>query len=393
MKYTFTSLFLFVFFTSITAQAQFKVIGYLPYYRFDNLNQIELERCTHVNIAFINPDMEGELTAFGYDIDPVVTAIHDAGAEAWISLAGGYLPPDIDDAWTFWTLDSNRTTYIQSIIDYVQLHDIDGIDVDLEWQYVTDWYSPFVLELKAALDPLDIPLTAALPGSYRYPDINNEALEAYDWINMMVYDLRGPWDPSNPGQHSPFWWAEDCIEYWLNQGVPADKLTLGLPFYGYNFANTPVTSFTYRYMVTQDTSYAYLDQVNDRFYNGIPTIQSKTQLALDENLSGVMMWELGQDVLDPALNAFSLLRTIDEYLNPSVSTSQPVVLNLPLAPNPARDWVRVPVTEKVRVFDLNGQEVLRAKGPEINVSSLPSGIYTLRTETNTGVQIGKLVKI
>jgi chitinase len=43
------------------------------------------------------------------------------------------------------------------------------------------------------------------------------------------------------------------------------------------------------------------------WYNGIPTIQAKTRLALEKNLVGVMIWSLDLDVPGPE----SLLRAID----------------------------------------------------------------------------------
>ena len=51
-----------------TASAQaFKVIGYLPTYRFNWLNDIEFDRLTHVNIAFANPDSLGNLSCGGVE--------------------------------------------------------------------------------------------------------------------------------------------------------------------------------------------------------------------------------------------------------------------------------------------------------------------------------------
>lgn len=181
----------------------FKVIGYLPTYRFSWLNDIEFERLTHVNISFANPDSLGNLSCEGVNIDPAIAKAHQSGCKVFISLAGGYLTPEWDAAWNNLALPANRPAFIQKIVQYVLAHDLDGVDLDLEWQYVQDWYSPFVLDLKAALNAQGLPLSVALPGSYRYPKITNAALAAFDWVNMMIYDLRGPWDPSNPGNIPP----------------------------------------------------------------------------------------------------------------------------------------------------------------------------------------------
>jgi hypothetical protein len=281
----------------------------------------------------------------------------------------------------------------------VQSHDLDGVDLDLEWQYVHDWYSPFVLDLKAALDPLGIPLTAALPGSYRYPEITDEAMAAFDWINLMVYDLTGPWAPNNPGQHSPYPWAEQCIQYWINQGQPAERLTLGVPFYGYDFDDSPVSGFTYRWIVGQDVAKAQLDQSGQKYWNGIPTIQAKTALAL-EQVSGIMVWELGGDAFGVNIQ-HSLLRAIDEVVTAATSTREPVLSTVQIYPNPASDWAVVQwaagPSAQVSVLDAQGQTVLTQISSNerivLNVSQLPAGWYTVLVQTAGHIGRGRLVLV
>jgi chitinase len=391
----------FFLFGAALAQAQlpFKVIGYLPSYRFNWLNDIEFSRLTHVNIAFANPDSSGNLSVSNTSITNAVNKAHAAGCKVFISLAGGYLTPTQEATWNYLAQPANRPGFIQKIVQYVQSKGLDGVDIDLEWQYVETWYSPFILELKAALAPLNIPLTAALPGSYRYPQITNQALAAFDWINMMIYDLTGPFAPNNPGQHSPYWWTEDCIVYWVNQGVPASKLTLGVPFYGYNFGVSPVEAYTYRYIVGQDADHAQTDQYNQVYYNGIPTIEAKTQLAL-ATLSGVMIWEIGQDAFGANIQ-YSLLRAIDNQIGEVTSAGAPRVAEIFAWPNPATDrlfvrWGREGAAE-MRVFNAHGQleRQLRCAGPlaEIPVQDLAPGWYTFQLYLETGLQTGKFLKM
>lgn len=379
------------------AQTGFKVVGYLPTYRFGDLANIHLERCTHINIAFANPDAQGNLTTDGISIAPAVAAAKQQHCTVLISLAGGYLAPAVQANWDSLLLPANRPAYVQKIVQYVLANNLDGVDVDLEWQYVNSYYSPFVLDLKTALAAQNKLLTAALPGSHRYPEVSNAALAAFDWVNMMVYDLTGPWAPNNPGQHAPYNWAVQCIQYWKNQGVPASRLTLGVPFYGYNFATSPVSSFKFQSMVALDTAYAYLDQVDLRFYNGIPTIQAKTQLALNE-VAGIMIWELGQDALNPALAQYSLLKAISDVAHPAVAAGEPLfAAALPLYPNPASDWVRLPAAERVAVFDLNGRLLMTQTGADaggqvLDVQTLPAGLYVVQAWNGGAMRAGRLVK-
>lgn len=376
----------------------FKTVGYLPYYRFNYLNDIEFQRVTHVNIAFANPDAQGNLSVSGTNIDPAIAKAHQAGCQVFISLAGGYLDTDTEAAWTDNTLPATRAAFIQKIVQYVQNHQLDGVDVDLEWQYVKSWYSPFIVDLKAALTTIGKPLSVALPGNYRYPQITNAALDAFDWINMMVYDLRGPWDPSNPGQHSPYDWAVDCIAYWKNQNIPANRLTLGVPFYGYDFGVSPVVSFNYRGIVNQDPANAYLDHVDQKWWNGIPTIKAKTQLALDE-VSGIMIWELGQDAFGSNIQ-YSLLRAIDEVISSSVGIAEHEPNALRVYPNPVSDWLHFQLPEdqsfNAKICDMNGRVVLETvineqANAQVDVSRLPSGMYTLLVSDGNGKRYSSLI--
>ncbi|MBN8676619.1 MAG: T9SS type A sorting domain-containing protein [Chitinophagales bacterium] len=384
----------FLFCSTLAFSQTVKVVGYLPYYRFSWINDIEFERLTHVNIAFANPDANGNLSVESVSITNAVDKAHAAGCEVFISLAGGYLTPQNEANWDNLALPANRPAFIQKIVQYVQDQDLDGVDLDLEWQYVKSWYSPFVLELKAALQAANIPLTVALPGNYRYPQISNAALAAFDWLNMMVYDLRGPWDPSNPGQHSPYDWAEDCIAYWKNQGMAAEKLTLGVPFYGYDFGVSPVESFNYRGIVNQDPANAYLDNTGMKWWNGIPTIQAKTELALAE-VSGIMIWEIGQDAFG-ANSQYSLLRAIDEVVDAATSgTNNLTIKPLRIYPNPVQDRLYLDLGDQqidfIQIMDMQGR-VWQQGAALQQVGDLPPGMYVVEARGEQGVWVGRFVK-
>jgi GH18 family chitinase len=57
---------------------------------------------------------------------------------------------------------------------------------------------------------------------------------------------------------------------------------------------TPLSLSTTAASFNQDVANAFLDNVGQKWWNGIPTIQAKTELALDE-VAGIMIWEIGQD--------------------------------------------------------------------------------------------------
>ena len=301
-----------------------RVVGYFPYYRFSLNDKIQYCKVTHLNIAFANPETDGTIVLPGNSGDLLKNVMDTARSQnsnikIYIAIGGGWLS---DEMWNtyknFLANPQDRPILIDKIVSYVLENGFDGVDVDLEWKYVTTGYSDFVIELSDALKARSKGITAAYPSETRYSLITEEALNALDFINLMVYDYTGPWNPS-PGQHSSYNHAKQGINFWKNTvGINPSKLTLGVPFYGYDFQNsTTVKSFTYGSMVDSDVSNSEKDNVGNKYYNGRPTIANKVKLA-SQNLSGIMIWRLGAD----SFSEYSLLETIHKtYTDLGVETT------------------------------------------------------------------------
>jgi GH18 family chitinase len=152
-------------------------------------------------------------------------------------------------------------------------------------------------------------MSAALGAVDIHMAIRQEALEAYDFINVMVYDKTGIWMPGVVGPHSPYSYAEEAIKFWtVDKKIPASRITLGVPFYGFDF--TPRARYIdFSEIIKDNPALAYQDSTGMRYYNGIPTIVKKTELA-KKTLGGVMIWELACDTKGD----LSLLRALDQTL-------------------------------------------------------------------------------
>lgn len=293
-----------------TPDTSFKVVGYLSGWNFGVIDDLELEKLDYLNLAFANPDPEGNLIFDDKaDIAPVVKKGHDAGLKVFISLAGGGKPDTT--LWKTVLKKKNRSGFIEKIVNYVVSNNLDGVDVDIEgnlFPYIGELYNPFVVELREALHAKGKGMSSALGAYHVNKVVSQEALEAYDFINVMVYDKTGIWRPDDIGQHSPFSYAEEAIEYWtVEKKIPAERITLGVPFYGFDFT-PPARYIDFNEIISQDISLAYVDSTGMRYYNGIPMIVKKVQLAKDRKLGGVMIWELSSDIL----NDLSLLRALDQ---------------------------------------------------------------------------------
>jgi len=261
--------------------------------------------------------------------------------------------------------DSSRKAFAKSCIDLYLVKYKDSFDgIDLDWEYpVTGGlvangkpedkhnFTLLLQEFRKQLDELGssnrkqylLTMAGATgPGvdqRYERPDI----AQYLDWINVMTYDLHGTWDKT-ANFNAPLYQAADdpgdsslnvdaVIQDYLASGILADQLVLGVPFYGhvwngigytndglYQDSQYPVLikggSLTYNEIVTdylptyqrhwQDESQVpWLYNINTAqfvSYDDPQSIALKAGYAKDQNLKGVMIWELSQGNVD-MLNA------------------------------------------------------------------------------------------
>ncbi|WP_158798815.1 glycosyl hydrolase family 18 protein [Pedobacter sp. L105] len=274
----------------------FKIIGYLLQSDIaaGNAANFDFTRITHLNVAFINPDQNGNFPVFS-GLSTIIATAHQKNVKVMASIGGGSAPA----YYATLLADSSRNDFIKKLVEVAVTNGFDGVDVDLESTRIDNNYENFVTGLAAALKLKGKMITAAVATAYgtQYTD---KALSQFDFINIMSYDKTGPWNLSNPGQDAPYDMAVDDLTYWsTTRGIKKDKLNLGVPFYGYGFGTNAPSSISFKNLVAQYPGAENTDQVTLPgggiiYYNGIPTIKSKVQLAL-QKAGGVMMWQLLQD--------------------------------------------------------------------------------------------------
>ncbi|MBL7700153.1 MAG: hypothetical protein JNK79_18445 [Chitinophagaceae bacterium] len=288
-----------------------RVAGYLysDNYWNDHLHT-DLSLLTDLNLAFVNPDENGQFLV-NDDVIELVAAAHAKNVRVYASLGGGAAPAHISDLLE----DENRSAFVGNLADLTDEFGFDGVDVDLEGDFIDENYADFISELSSALKAKDKLMTAAL-ATWNGNTIHDTTLAKFDFINVMSYDQTGPWDPSNPGQHSPYEMAlSDANYYIITRGINSEKILIGVPFYGYWFAAGTVEGLAYKDIVAQYPGAENKDMVETTgggriYYNGIPTIEKKVQLAADLNTAGIMIWEINQDASGDKslLNAINKLR-------------------------------------------------------------------------------------
>jgi chitinase len=256
-------------------------------------------------IAFINPDSLGNLTRTE-NLKEVAALAHSKNVKIMASIGGGGAPK----YYPSFLIGEKKTKLINDLVNLAVDNNLDGIDVDLEGALIDANYESFVIDFAAALRQKNKLITAAIATVYK-SQFTDKALAQFDFVNIMSYDRTGPWRPDKPGPHAPYSMAEEDLQYWLEtRKIPKEKLTLGVPFYGYGFGGTAPESMSYKNILRQYPDSVNQDQMHLNggmvYYNGLPTIRKKTELA-KQKVSGVMIWQLLQD----STGVKSLLGEID----------------------------------------------------------------------------------
>lgn len=298
-----------------------RVVGYLPTYRSLSPEAHQLDALTHLCIAFANPTGEGGASDFPETvrerIAPLVDAAHAHGVRVLASIAGG--TKEQGELVAAELVPARVDGYVAGLVDLVERYALDGIDVDIEGEAITETYEPFVAKLDTALGPERL-LTAAVATKNGAP-VTDGALRHYDFVNIMAYD-HCSWS-DEPCDQASLAGTQRDLDYWTGERrLPRHATVLGVPFYGWCWGcDERQTALTYgqilsRYPQAKTDDWIRQDGVEISL-NSAATIAEKARWARE--YGGVMIWELGQD----APGDDSLLPVIaDHYGPPRASLSQ-----------------------------------------------------------------------
>jgi chitinase len=162
--------------------------------------------------------------------------------------------------------EAGRKKFAESAVRLVKDLGLDGLDIDWEYpksaQEAQDLLSLLVacrqeLDAYAATVPVQsngraahFLLTIAAPaGPTNYEKLLLREMAPYlDFINLMAYDYAGSWDSCAghqgnlyPDQHTPActpFSTAGAVKYYIDNGVPPNKMVIGMPLYGRSFLAT-----------------------------------------------------------------------------------------------------------------------------------------------------------
>jgi chitinase len=264
---------------------------------------IPYERLTHFIYSFLIPNADGTFKPLNnpWKLEKIAREGQQKGVKVMIAVGGwGW-----DEQFEIMAGDQEtRSMFVSELAAFVEKYGLDGADID--WEYPDPGqsshnYLALLQELRRAM-PEKILTTAVVALGPTGMGILREAFDLVDYVNIMAYDGSGP-------HHSSMEYAVNALDYWLGRGLPAEKAVLGVPFYA-RPDGTP-----YHRIVKADPAASRQDFFSlygaELNYNGIPTIQDKTHLAM-ERAGGIMFWALEHDSLDEHSLLLAIHSTVQE---------------------------------------------------------------------------------
>ncbi len=284
--------------TPAFASDQPRIVGYLPEYRVGTIDPTIGKSLTDVVFFSIDPQPGKPLRHAQWEAAKplLMTWKKDYGVKVTITLGGWNRSSGFPKIAA---TEASRRAFSTAVLKLCREYELNGVDLD--WEHPKNakeeaGYAALIIELRRELKPHGLTVTAAVAGWQNMPKAGWQALDA---VHLMAYD--------GPGKHSTYESAVADVQRLRDHGVPADRIRLGLPFYGRGVTERDKT-LTYAEIVKQHSSTPDVDEVNGVYFNGPNLIRRKMGFVREQKLNGVMIWEIGQD----APGESSLLRLIDE---------------------------------------------------------------------------------
>lgn len=387
-----------------------RIVGYYTswsvYQRDFHVSEIDASRLTHINYAFANIDGATGKCAIGDQFADVGKAYpgdqtgdgHLRGnfnqlrqlklryphLKVMISVGGWTWSEHFSDVAL---TAASRQAFVQSCIDlfikgqYGTFGTVPGIfdGIDVDWEYPVGGglyvgrpedkhnYTLLMQEFRTQLNALttqtgktyELSIAAGAGPSVLANMEASQLAATLDFINIMSYDYHGSWEmvtnfnapmyfsSTDPSEDPVNFNVHQSIQNYLNAGVPASKLVLGIPFYGKSWTRVQspnnglyqtagrvgpgtwengildYSAIRTKYEPTYP-KFRHPEAQVPWLYNGTvfisyddpQAITMKANYIRANNLGGAMFWELSGDVQGVPAPSTSLLYALYNGLNP-----------------------------------------------------------------------------
>ena len=344
------------------------IIAYVGGFRgLLNTDSINVSRLSHINYAFV--DVKDNRAWLHNEATDTINLRKlselkkkKPGLKILISLGGWSWSKNFSDAVL---TDSSTRNFANSCIDIMAKYNLDGVDID--WEYPgligdnnkfrpedKEHYTLLFKYLREGLDNLakttrnTYLVTTAVGAAQSYIDHTEmDKVQQYaDYINIMSYDYVGGSDTISGHHTNLYTSSNDTAQYsadrsvraFMAAGVPAEKIVVGMGFYGkgwqmqsidnnglYGRVQKPVRGGGFTYLkdslINKNGFIRYWDdKANAPYlfnsekkifisYDDEQSVKNKCKYVKEHHLAGVMFWEYNSD------NKEYLLKTIADKFN------------------------------------------------------------------------------
>ena len=273
--------------TAIPVASAFRIIAYATEEIAEK--DIPYDKLTHINYAFLTPKDDGTFNPINNDrkLRLIVQNGHAHNIKVLISVGGWGWDAQFE---TMAAKPKLRSAFVQNLKAFVDEYQLDGADIDWEFPDAGQSSLDFLALVTELHDAMPNKLLTAAAEAYgdNGMHILSKAFELFDYINVMSYD--GP----DHGSMNQF---QQALLFWTARGLPREKLVMGVPFYARSQGSS-TEAIAYSDLIKTDPAAAQVDKFEyagaTEIYNGIPTIQAKTKLAMQQ-AGGIMFWDLDDD--------------------------------------------------------------------------------------------------
>ncbi|KAF5000906.1 hypothetical protein FDECE_11110 [Fusarium decemcellulare] len=196
----------------------------------------------YVSIRFAQAWLEDHVTTYRCIGQPYLRQVYQ-NSKLILSIGGWIWSTEFA---TIASKASTRAIFARSAVALLKNWEFDGIDIDWEPAINENDVANMVLLLEAVRAELNsvpsdnhLDLSVVAPIGLENSDMVPEIARNLDYIDLMISDYAEPWsfDVRHESHHDPIFdefsstqsAVEDAVHSYLEAGMPAEKITLGLP--------------------------------------------------------------------------------------------------------------------------------------------------------------------